>query len=64
MTQSRRGRPPKVVVNDTDYAVTVKKQTYQFRKGSDGRIRALGTPERSEDFEYAKAQVVRVAGEA
>lgn len=60
---SRRGRPPQVEATDDTYSVKVKGTTYQFRKGSDGRLRALGTPVRDEEFAYAREQVVRVAGE-
>lgn len=57
---SRRGRPPKVVEAGNNFSVKVKGAQYEFRQGEDGKLRALGTPERNEDFAYAKEQVERV----
>ena len=55
---ARAGRPPKVTATTTGEFVTkVKGQQYQFRQGADGRLRALGNPERNEDFEYARQRV-------
>lgn len=54
----RRGRPPKVrQVGENEYAVSVKGKAYQFRRGEDGRLRALGNVERDEDYEFARQQV-------
>lgn len=59
----RRGRPPKVEVNGDERTIKVKGQTFKFRHGSDGRLRALGAPERTEDFEYARQLVAQYTPE-
>lgn len=61
--QPRRGRPPKVKEQGSDYSVTVKGKTYEFRKGEDGRLRTLGAPERDEDYNYARVQVLNTTGQ-
>ena len=60
---SRRGRPPKVVTTAAgDLSVEVRGARYDFRRGEDGRLRALGTPDReSADYAYAKERVERFA---
>ena len=62
---SRAGRPPKVDISNTgDTAVVkVKGTTFAFRMGNDGRLRAIGsTPVGSEEYGYAKQQVVKALG--
>lgn len=55
---SRRGRPPTVRTEENDtFSVKVAGQDYKFRKGGDGRLRSLGTPERTEEFDYARTRV-------
>lgn len=54
---TRAGRPPRVYVDGNEASVVVKGQKFSFRKGEDGRLRALGNPERTEDFEYARNKV-------
>lgn len=55
---SRRGRRPDVKANGDDYSVVVKGQKFEFRAGGDGRLRALGAPDRgSEDFAFARELV-------
>lgn len=57
---SRRGRRPNVKSNGEDYSVIVKGQKFEFRAGGDGRLRALGTPDReSEDYAFARDLVNR-----
>lgn len=60
----RRGRRPNVSTNGDSYSVRVKGQDFSFRAGGDGKLRALGTPDRSsEDFAFAKELVSKTIQE-
>lgn len=54
----RRGRPPQISTDDgVTYKTKVRGKDFAFRAGGDGRLRALGNPERDDDFEYARQHV-------
>lgn len=56
----RRGRPPQVqTTGEGEFTVKVRGQKFTFRQGGDGKVRALGNPERNEDYAFAREQVTR-----
>ena len=55
----RRGRPPKVEIDGRFYRLKVKGKDFAFKNGGDGRLRALGSPARDEDFEHAREVVAK-----
>ena len=55
----RRGRPPAISNDGSTYVTKVRGKQFMFRAGGDGRLRALGNPERDQDFDYAREHVAK-----